>query len=51
VGRGLPRAPDAFSGLEAFSAAFKAKRTLLVGADGVPVEEFLSKPVEHWLWH
>ena len=43
------RAPDAFSGLEGFSAIFKKTRTLLVGADGVPVEEFLSKPVEHWL--
>ena len=43
------RAPDAFSGLAAFSEAFKPKRTLLVGADGVALDEFLSKPVEHWL--
>ena len=43
------RAPDAFSGLAAFSEAFKPKRTLVVGADGVPLAEFLTKPVTHWL--
>ncbi len=43
------RAPNSFSGLEAFSKAFKSKRTLLVGGDGVPLDEFLAKPVEHWL--
>jgi hypothetical protein len=43
------RAPDAFSGLAAFSEAFKPKRTLRVGADGVALDEFLTKPVEHWL--
>lgn len=43
------RAPDAFSGLAAFSEAFKPKRTLLVGADGISLDEFLTKPVEHWV--
>jgi predicted AAA+ superfamily ATPase len=43
------RAPNAFSGLEAFSRAFKPRRTLLVGADGIPLDEFLARPVEHWL--
>jgi len=43
------RAPDAFSGLASFTEAFKPKRTLLVGSEGVSLEEFLSKPVEHWL--
>lgn len=43
------RAPVAHSGLAAFSEAFKPKRTLLVGGDGVPVEEFLSRPVGDWL--
>jgi predicted AAA+ superfamily ATPase len=43
------RAPDAFSGLSAFSDAFRPARTLLVGGDGIPVEEFLERPVEHWL--
>ena len=43
------RAPDAFPGLSAFAEAFKPKRTLLVGGDGISLEEFLTKPVEHWL--
>ena len=43
------RAPDSLPGLAAFSAAFKPKRTLLVGGDGIPVEEFLSRPVTDWL--
>jgi predicted AAA+ superfamily ATPase len=36
-------------GLAAFAEAFKPKRKLLVGGDGIPVEEFLARPVEHWL--
>ncbi|MFA4948066.1 MAG: ATP-binding protein [Candidatus Krumholzibacteriia bacterium] len=40
---------EALSGMEAFSAAFKPARTLLVGGDGIPVDEFLLRPVEHWL--
>ncbi len=43
------RAPDAFPGLAAFSEAFRPKRTLRVGGDGISVEEFLTQPVEHWL--
>jgi uncharacterized protein len=43
------RAPDAFSGLEAFSQAFKPTRTLLVGGSGIPLEEYLARPVEHRL--
>jgi predicted AAA+ superfamily ATPase len=43
------RAPNAFSGLQAFSNAFKPKRTLLVGGDGIPLEDFLAKPAEYWL--
>ena len=43
------RAPDAFPGLAAFAEAFRPKRTLLVGGDGISLEEFLTKPVEHWL--
>ena len=43
------RAPDAFPGLAAFSAAVPKARKLVVGADGVPVEEFLRKPVQHWV--
>lgn len=43
------RAPQAHSGTAAFAAAFKVRRTLLVGGDGVPVDEFLLKPASHWL--
>ena len=43
------RAPLAHSGLAAFSEAFKPKRTLLVGGDGIPLEEFLSRQVTDWL--
>lgn len=43
------RAPLAHSGLVAFREAFGPKRTLLVGGDGIPVEEFLSRPVSDWL--
>ncbi len=43
------RAPTAFSGLGAFTSAFKPSRTLIVGGDGVPVGEFLSKSAGHWL--
>jgi hypothetical protein len=41
--------PQAHPGTAAFAAAFKAKRTLLVGGDGISVEEFLSRPVSEWL--
>ena len=43
------RAPLAHSGLAAFGEAFKPKRSLLVGGDGIPVKEFLSRPVADWL--
>ena len=43
------RPPDAFPGLAAFSEAFKPRRTLIVGGDGVPLDEFLSRPVSDWL--
>jgi predicted AAA+ superfamily ATPase len=43
------RAPSALPGLAAFTEVFRPKRTLLVGGDGIPVEEFLLQPVESWL--
>jgi uncharacterized protein len=43
------RAPQSHPGTAAFAAAFKTKRTLLVGGDGISVEEFLSRPVSEWL--
>lgn len=43
------RAPLAHPGSAAFAQAFKVHRTLLVGGDGVPIENFLSRPVAHWV--
>jgi hypothetical protein len=43
------RAPQAYPGSAAFAATFKPQRSLLVGGDGVSVEEFLSQPVAHWV--
>ena len=43
------RARDGFAGLAAFGAAVSKARKLVVGADGVPVEEFLRRPVLHWV--
>jgi hypothetical protein len=37
------------TGMAAFAAAFQPGRSLLVGGDGVPMGEFLSEPVEHWV--
>lgn len=36
------------SGAAAFAEAFKSGRSLLVGGDGIPLEEFLARPVAHW---
>ena len=47
VESGRPR--ETPPGLEAFAASFKPTRTLLVGGDGIALEEFLSKPVEQWV--
>jgi uncharacterized protein len=43
------RERDVPPGLAAFAEAFKPMRTLLVGGDGITVEEFLSRPTEHWI--
>jgi hypothetical protein len=43
------RRPDALPGMAAFADAFRPTRKLLVGGDGIPLDEFLSKPVEHWV--
>ena len=43
------RAPVALPGLAAFSEAFRSRRTLLVGGNGIPVDEFLSRPFADWL--
>jgi predicted AAA+ superfamily ATPase len=43
------RRREAVSGMEAFAQAFRPARRLLIGADGIALEEFLSRPVEEWL--
>jgi predicted AAA+ superfamily ATPase len=40
---------ESFPGMEAFVREFKPKRQLLVGGQGIALEEFLSKPAAHWL--
>jgi predicted AAA+ superfamily ATPase len=42
------RAQDVLAGMQAFKAAFKPDRLLLVGGDGMAIEEFLQMPVESW---
>jgi predicted AAA+ superfamily ATPase len=43
------RSRDTRPGVEAFAETFGTARKLLVGGDGISVEAFLSKPVEHWV--
>lgn len=43
------RAGESLPGIAAFTGAFKQQRTLLVGGDGIPIEEFLLRPVRHWV--
>lgn len=43
------RRRELLPGLEAFARQFKPKRQLLVGGQGIALEEFLSKPATHWL--
>jgi hypothetical protein len=42
-------ARDTTPGMQAFRASFRPNRVLLVGGDGIPVDEFLSRPIEHWV--
>jgi len=39
---------EALSGIDAFVTAFKPQRTLLVGADGIAIDTFLSTSVRDW---
>lgn len=43
------RTAQIHSGLNAFQQQFKPKRSLLVGANGIPLEEFFLKPMLHWV--
>lgn len=43
------RAHDTLPGMQVFNAEFKPDRLLLVGGDGIPIEEFLCSPLQYWL--
>jgi hypothetical protein len=43
------RRREALAGMDAFAEAFKGARRLLVGGDGITLEEFLAKPAAHWV--
>lgn len=43
------RRRDALPGAAAFADLHREARTLLVGADGIPLEQFLARPVREWL--
>jgi predicted AAA+ superfamily ATPase len=43
------RLTGSLPGMEAFASAFKPKRCLLIGGDGIPIDEFLTTPLESWL--
>lgn len=43
------RAGSALPGMEAFRRAFAPDHCLLIGGEGIAIEEFLSSPVERWL--
>ncbi|MGA2173845.1 MAG: AAA family ATPase [Verrucomicrobiota bacterium] len=40
---------ESLPGMEAFARQFKPRRQLLVGGQGIALEEFLSQPAAHWL--
>jgi len=42
------RKRDTLAGMAAFADAFRPERKLLVGGDGVAIEEFLLQPVSSW---
>jgi hypothetical protein len=42
-------ARGALPGMAEFERAFRPQRKLLVGGDGMPLEEFLSRPAGDWL--
>ncbi len=43
------RKKETLSGLAEFSKAFRPHRVLLVGPQGVPIEDFLLRPAAHWI--
>jgi hypothetical protein len=43
------RSRDTHPGLAAFADAYEPARKLLVGGDGIAVEELLLRPAGHWM--
>lgn len=43
------RKKDALPGMHLFEKEFKPTRKLLVGREGIPLDEFLSHPLLHWV--
>ena len=43
------RSRDSQPGTAEFASAYRTARKLLVGGDGIALDEFLSKPVAHWV--
>jgi predicted AAA+ superfamily ATPase len=43
------RSREVHPGMTAFAEVFKPRRMLLVGAGGIALEDFLSRPVAHWV--
>jgi len=43
------RARSEYSGIDAFAKNFQPFRKLLVGGQGIPLEEFLATPISHWV--
>jgi hypothetical protein len=43
------RRPELLPGMEAFAKRFKPKRKLLVGPQGIALEDFLTRPAAYWL--
>ena len=39
---------EALSGMDSFIKAHRPKQFLLVGNDGIPIEEFIKAPITHW---
>ena len=45
------RHPHTFAGTREFNRRFSPERTLLVGTDGIPISEFLSRAAADWFAH
>ena len=43
------RRRESLPGMEAFARAFKPRRQLLIGGQGIPLEEFLLTPVRRYV--